>query len=121
MAWPTALPHTQQLAQLMLANFDQNGDGALNQAELESALLAWMQQMQAQQMRFAQQMGNVQAFAAAGAQGNCQAGGAAAMNQIRAQNRNGQFATRQDGMQASGGGRANRGGGGGGGVGRRGR
>ncbi len=39
-------PNAVQMAQMLLANFDQNGNGALEQAELEQALLALMQRMQ---------------------------------------------------------------------------
>jgi hypothetical protein len=48
----------QQLAQLMIANFDADGDGALNQVELELAMTAVMQRMQ--QLQRTQQMQQMQ-------------------------------------------------------------
>ncbi|GAB5405637.1 MAG: hypothetical protein Aurels2KO_38680 [Aureliella sp.] len=39
-------PSADQLAQMLLANFDADGSGTLDQQELQSALMAMMQQMQ---------------------------------------------------------------------------
>ena len=48
-----------QMAQMMIAQFDQDGDGALNPAELEVAMTAFMQRMQ---MRMQQRPGIEQAM-----------------------------------------------------------
>lgn len=40
------MPSIQQLAQMMIANFDAEGSGELSQAELQSALAALRQRMQ---------------------------------------------------------------------------
>ncbi len=49
-------PSAEQVAQMMLANYDADGSGALDQQELQSALTAMMQQMQQQRSRQASQM-----------------------------------------------------------------
>jgi hypothetical protein len=103
-----AVGNGAQLAQMMIAQFDQNGDSALDAAELSVAMTAFMQTMQAQmQQRFGMAAGSGQPM-----------GQAAGNNMLGKQH---QFQHRSGRRGGGGGGGAGGGGGGGnGGAGGRG-
>ena len=111
-----AIPNAAQMAQIMLTNFDLNGDRALDQAELESAMQALMlhlQQMQAMQRNARGQAVFGVGMMGAAAQAACQGGGMMGQNQMRARAGNGQFAVGQRGGPRGGAGAPARRGGGG--------